>query len=241
MSQDQNVAYLDFPDQKRSLSFDSFCENGQRALERYPLESGMCICVELADAGTLLISWNGLLHKELNLPGGSHKLLLEANIPEGAGELTLEVIVDGRESGEKRAYRLVSDYMLEYSEYMFRVFRDQREAQRLNRLRMQCPAPHEGQTLASLTGDKYDAASREVEQVHRSLGNLHAIDLAHMFHISQSLGDSQDRRNQIDSALSGLCMQLHKALQSLENISLNVEHARYYHDQQHAGDSPQAS
>jgi len=240
MNQNHNVAYLDFPDEQRSLTFDSFSENGVQTIERPVYHDGMCICAELAGAGKIFISWNGALHKELNLPGGSHKLLLEDHIPAGVGQLTLAVVVD-REAGEERAYRLVSDYMMEYTEYLFRVYKDQREAERLKRLQMQCPAPHDGQTLASLTKEKYEAASGEAEQVHRALGHLTAIDLSHMFHITLSLGDSQDMRKLADAALSNLGDQLRKALQSLDNIALNVEHARYYTDQQPADEGPQAS
>jgi len=240
MSQNQNVAYLDFPDQQRSLSFDSFHENDKQTIERPSYGDGMCICAELSHAGHLSISWNGVMHKVLNLPGGKHELLLDGNLPAGEGELTLEVVVVGQKAGPARAYRLVSDYATEYTQYMFRVFREQREAQRLTRLQAQCPTPDDGQTFASLTAEKYQAASSEVERVHRALGDLHAIDLAHMFHITNSMGDSQDRRSQIDNAVDSLCNQLRQALGSLENIALNVEHARYYSDQQHAFGAPQA-
>jgi hypothetical protein len=77
--------------------------------------------------------------------------------------------------------------------------------------------------------------------VGRLLGGLHAIDISHMFSITQSLGDSPDRRKMIDSALEALSTQLHKALQGLANVALDVEHARYYQDQQHAGESSPAS
>jgi hypothetical protein len=230
MSQSQNVAYLNFSDEEKSFSFDSFCENGLQTIERPSSFDEMCICVELTDAGKLSVSWNGELHKELDLPGGSHKILLADNIPAGEGELALALAV-GQESGVPRAYRLVTDYVMEYSEYLFRVHKDRRDAQTLKRLQMQCPAPQDGQTFTALSEEKYDTASREVEQVARLLGDLHALDLSHMFHITVSLGDTPDRRKQIDNRLSGLSGQLRRSLQILDQAALNVEHARYYAEQ----------
>ncbi len=234
MSHNRNVAYLDFPDLARSLTFDSFWHDGAQTMERQTVSFGICVCAELDEAATLSISWNGALVNKVRLSAGSHKLLLEDIIPAGDGLLTLAVTV-GQEARDKRVYRLVSDYGAQYTVHMFNVFHEMRRTQRLNRLKTQCPSPRDGESLSSLSEGKYRAAAQEVEQVHRALGNLRAIDLSHQFLLTLSLGDSEDRRMQIDSSLSALAEQLRKALQSLDNITLNVEQARYYTDQKPAG------
>jgi hypothetical protein len=230
MSHNRNVAFLDFPDPARSLTFDSFWHDGAQFMERQTVALGMCICAELDEACTLSITWNGVLRNKVNLSAGSHKLLLGSIITAGEGVLILAVSA-GQEARDKRVYRLVSDYGARYTAHMFNVFGELRRMQRLNRLKAQCPPPREGETLSSLSEGKYRAAALEVEQVHRDLGNLRAIDVSHLFFISLSMGDNEDLRKQIDSSLSSLADQLRKALQSLDSATLNVEQARYYTDQ----------
>jgi hypothetical protein len=230
MSHNQNASYLDFADQQHSLSFESFYEDGKQTIELPSPAAGMCICTDLSDQGKLHISWNGTPHAEINLAPGNHKFPLAGAVPAGEGVLSLELVV-GDETKSNRVYSLVSDYVFQYSEYMFRVYKDQREAQTLSRLRMQCPAPQDEQTLASLSADKYGAASGDAERLAKLLGDLHPIDLSHMFQFPASLGDTPQLRKQIDNALLNVAGQLRAAAQIVESASLNVEHARYYADQ----------
>jgi hypothetical protein len=230
MTTNQNAAYLDFPDQQRSLSFESFYENGKQTIELPPPHAGMCICVDLSAAAKLLISWNGSLHSQLDLPAGNHKLPLADSVPFGDGELALELVLSD-ETRLQRVYILASDYVFHYSEYMFRVYKAQRDAQTLKRLQMQCPAPKDVETHSQLSAAKYAAAGSDAEKLAVLLAHLDPLMLSHMFGFPASLGDTQSLRRQIDAALLNVSVILHKANQIVEDAKLNVEHARYYADQ----------
>jgi len=230
MSQFKTAAYLDFQDVNQSLSYDSFQEDGKQTIELGDFRRGMCVCVSLPETGVLSVSYQGEVLIRLALPEGENRVNLAQDVVAAEGEVTLALSIDGSEV-YTRTYNLVGDYMTAYTEYMFRLYRDRREAERLERLRMQCPQPQEGETTASLALAKYTSASAEAHELHRLLHTIRAIDLSHLFPITFTLGDTTDRRKMIDSAIGNISDRLHDAQRLLASITLTVEHARYYNDQ----------
>ena len=127
MSQSKNNVYLDFSDLNQTLSYESFHDDDAQVLEVPAPGNSICLRVDLVEPATLSFAFTGQATASIKLDAGSHQLPLADEAVGSANELKISIRVNGCLSYQ-RHYKLVRNYGLEYTAFMFRLYQNRQNA-----------------------------------------------------------------------------------------------------------------